>query len=85
MKQYAKFANEISALSFSPDGTKLAIGISYEHDNGISNADEREKRQLLIKTTVMDDCRVRERARGMVVGQGHGLTAPSNSQPKVKA
>jgi WD40 repeat protein len=61
MKQYPKFSNEISALSFSPDGSKLAIGISYEHDNGVPNAEDREKRQLLVKTTVMDDCKVGDR------------------------
>jgi hypothetical protein len=59
MKQFPKYSNEISALSFSPDGTKLAIGISYEHDNGVPNVEDREKRQLLVKTTVMDDCKVR--------------------------
>jgi len=62
MKQYPKFSNEISALSFSPDGSKLAIGISYEHDNGVPNAEDREKRQLLVKTTVMDDCKPKVKA-----------------------
>jgi hypothetical protein len=58
MKQYPHFPTEVSALSFSPDGEKLAIGVSYEHDNGVAKAEEMGRTALLIKTTVMDDCRV---------------------------
>lgn len=58
MKQYPAFPTEVSCLAFSPDGEKLAIGASYEHDNGIAQPDQMGKTALLIKTTVMDDCRV---------------------------
>lgn len=58
MKQYPHFPTEVSCLSFSPDGEKLAIGVSYEHDNGVAKAEDMGKTALLIKTTVMDDCRV---------------------------
>ena len=58
MKQYPPFATEVSCLAFSPDGEKLAIGVSYEHDNGVSQPDLMGKTALLVKTTVMDDCRV---------------------------
>lgn len=57
MKLYPKFPTAISALSFSPDGTKLAIGASYEHDNAVQGEDQ-GKVLLFIKDTVMDDCRV---------------------------
>ncbi|KAJ9111131.1 hypothetical protein QFC19_001330 [Naganishia cerealis] len=62
MKQYPHFPTEVSCLAFSPDGEKLAIGVSYEHDNGVSQADEMSKTALLIKTTVMDDCRPKTKA-----------------------
>ncbi|KAJ9093436.1 hypothetical protein QFC21_006467 [Naganishia friedmannii] len=62
MKQYPHFPTEVSALSFSPDGGKLAIGVSYEHDNGVAKAEEMGKTALLIKTTVMDDCRPKTKA-----------------------
>ncbi len=60
MKLYSKYPHEVSALSFSPDGEKLAIGVSYEHDNGMLGKGEEEigKRGLMVKMTVMDDCRV---------------------------
>lgn len=58
MKQYTGFANEISCLAFSPDGRYLAIGSSYEHDNGVPQPEERTRIAVQIKTTVMDDCKV---------------------------
>lgn len=58
MKQYPPFATEVSCLAFSPNGENLAVGVSYEHDNGVSQPDLMGKTALLIKTTVMDDCRV---------------------------
>jgi cell cycle arrest protein BUB3 len=57
MKLYPKFPTSISALAFSPDGTRLAIGASYEHDNAVGG-EEKGKVLVLIKDTVMDDCRV---------------------------
>lgn len=57
MKLYPKYPTAISALSFSPDGSKLAIGASYEHDNAVQGEDQ-GKVLLFIKDTVMDDCRV---------------------------
>ncbi|GHJ84219.1 hypothetical protein NliqN6_0621 [Naganishia liquefaciens] len=62
MKQYPAFATEVSCLAFSPDGEKLAIGVSYEHDNGVSQPDLMGKTALLVKTTVMDDCRPKTKA-----------------------
>jgi len=56
MKLYPKYPTAISALAFSPDGTKLAIGASYEYDNAVPEAD-RDRVMLLIKDTVMDDCK----------------------------
>ena len=58
MKLYAKYQTAISALAFSPDGSKLAIGASYEHDNAVGEA-ERGTVMLLIKDTVAVDCKVR--------------------------
>ena len=58
MKLYPKYPTAISALAFSPDGTKLAIGASYEHDNAVPEVD-RLKVSLFVKDTVMDDCKVR--------------------------
>ncbi len=57
MKLYPKYPTAISALAFSPDGTKLAIGASYEHDNAVTEG-ERGRTLVLIKDTVMDDCKV---------------------------
>lgn len=59
MKAYPKYPTSVSALAFSPDGKKMAIGCSYEHDNAITGGPEEKGRVLLlIKETVMDDCRV---------------------------
>lgn len=57
MKAYPKYPTSISALAFSPDGTKLAVGCSYEHDNALKE-EERGRVMVLIKETVMDDCKV---------------------------
>jgi cell cycle arrest protein BUB3 len=62
MRLFPKYPTAISALSFSPDGTKLAIGVSYEHDNSASSADEQSRVLLLVKTTVMEDCKPKARA-----------------------
>lgn len=58
MKQYTGFSNEVSSLAFSPDGKYLAIGQSYEHDNGVEGDEMKKRVALQIKTTVMEDCRV---------------------------
>jgi len=59
MKQYPKFPTSISCLAFSPDGSKLAIGASNEHDNSLPPVGEESGRvALMIKETVMDDCKV---------------------------
>jgi cell cycle arrest protein BUB3 len=59
MKAYPKYPTSVSALTFSPDGKKLAIGCSYEHDNAVTGAEEKGRVLVLIKETVMDDCKVR--------------------------
>lgn len=61
MKLYPKYPTAISALAFSPDGSKLAIGASYEHDNAVGK-DEQGRVLVLVKDTVMEDCKVRGRA-----------------------
>lgn len=59
MKHYPKYPTSISALAFSPDGTKLAIGASNEHDNSLASADPESNQVLLmIKDTVMEDSKV---------------------------
>ena len=66
MKLYSKYPTAISALAFSPDGTKLAIGASYEHDNAVAEA-ERGMNLVFVKETVMEDCKVsRDSARPSV-------------------
>ncbi|ODN78603.1 hypothetical protein L202_04207 [Cryptococcus amylolentus CBS 6039] len=62
MKLFPKYPAPISALSFSPDGTKLAIGASYEHDNSLTKADEQNTIMLLVKNTVMEDCKPKAKA-----------------------
>lgn len=57
MKVYPKYPTAISALAFSPDGSKLVIGASYEHDNAVSEG-ERGRVMVLVKDTVMEDCKV---------------------------
>lgn len=57
MKLYPNYPTAISALAFSPDGSKLAIGASYEHDNAVGR-EEQGKVMVLIKDTVMEDCKV---------------------------
>lgn len=61
MKAYPKYPTSVSALAFSPDGKKLAIGCSYEHDNALSGPEEKGRVLVLIKETVMDDCKVSSR------------------------
>lgn len=58
MKLYPKYPTAISALAFSPDGKRLAIGASYEHDNAVTAAEEKGRVMVLVKETVMEDCRV---------------------------
>lgn len=60
MKLYPKYPTSIAALAFSPDGKRLAIACSYEHDNALLNgtAEEQSRVLLLIKETVMEDCKV---------------------------
>ncbi|GMK54973.1 hypothetical protein CspeluHIS016_0200290 [Cutaneotrichosporon spelunceum] len=60
MRLYPKYPSAISALSFAPDGTRLAIGVSYEHDNAVPPA-EQNTVMLLLKETVMDDCKPKAR------------------------
>ncbi|WVO13889.1 hypothetical protein L204_101513 [Cryptococcus depauperatus] len=62
MKLYPKYLAPISALVFSPDGTKLAIGASYEHDNAVDKPEEQNVVMVLIKSTVMDDCKPKVKA-----------------------
>lgn len=61
MRLFPKYPSAISALSFSPDGKKLAIGVSYEHDNTIASPEQQARVLLLVKTTVMDDCKPKAR------------------------
>jgi hypothetical protein len=63
MKIYPKYPTSIAALAFSPDGRRLAIACSYEHDNALADGtpEEQSKVLLLIKETVMDDCKVSSR------------------------
>ena len=60
MKVYPKYPTSIAALAFSPDGRRLAIACSYEHDNALLDGtpEDRSRVLLLIKETVNDDCRV---------------------------
>lgn len=58
MRLYPKYPTAISALAFSPDGARLAIGVSYEHDNSVTDPKEQTTVMLLVKETVMDDCKV---------------------------
>ncbi|KAK6908465.1 cell cycle arrest protein BUB3 [Kwoniella mangroviensis CBS 8886] len=62
MKLYSKYPTSISALAFSPDGSKLAIGASYEHDNAISKPEDQGRVMVLIKDTVMEDCKPKAKA-----------------------
>lgn len=62
MRLYPKYPTAISALSFSPDGTRLAIGVSYEHDNAVASPEDQARVLLLLKETVMDDCKPKVRA-----------------------
>ena len=61
MKLYPKYPTSISAMAFSPDGRRLAIACSYEHDNALLNGspEDQGKVMLLIKETVNEDCKVR--------------------------
>ncbi|TXT04368.1 hypothetical protein VHUM_04135 [Vanrija humicola] len=58
MRLYPKYPTAISALAFSPDGSKLAIGVSYEHDNAVASPEEQARVLLLLKETVQEDCKV---------------------------
>lgn len=60
MKVYSKYPTSIAAMAFSPDGKRLAIACSYEHDNALQNGspEDQSKVLLLVKETVMDDCKV---------------------------
>ncbi|WVR08075.1 hypothetical protein IAU60_005121 [Kwoniella sp. DSM 27419] len=62
MKLYSKYPTSISALAFSPDGSKLAIGASYEHDNAVTNPEDQGRVMVLIKDTVMEDCKPKAKA-----------------------
>lgn len=90
MKLYPKYPTAISALAFSPDGTKLAIGASYEHDNAVVEG-ERGRTLLLIKDTVMEDCKVSRRWRtparllcAYITAQGQSLDVHMHAIPYMR-
>jgi cell cycle arrest protein BUB3 len=60
MKAYAKYPTSISALAFSPDGKRLAIGCSNQYDNALASASPEDagRVMLLVKETVAEDCKV---------------------------
>ncbi|WOO86141.1 Mitotic checkpoint protein BUB3 [Vanrija pseudolonga] len=62
MRLYPKYPTAISALAFSPDGSTLAIGVSYEHDNAVASPEEQARVLLLLKETVQEDCKPKARA-----------------------
>ncbi|WWD20314.1 hypothetical protein CI109_104790 [Kwoniella shandongensis] len=62
MKLYPKYPTAVSALAFSPDGSKLAIGASYEHDNAVSKPEDQGRVLILIKDTVYEDCKPKAKA-----------------------
>ncbi|KAL7425158.1 mitotic spindle checkpoint protein Bub3 [Cryptotrichosporon argae] len=61
MRVFADYAPAVSALAFSPDGTRLAVGCSYEHDNAVKDVGRLGVR-LVVKTTALDDCKPKPRA-----------------------
>ncbi|WVQ79167.1 hypothetical protein IAT38_001263 [Cryptococcus sp. DSM 104549] len=62
MKLYPKYPTAISALAFSPDGLRLAIGASYEQDNAVTNPEDQARVMVLIKDTVIEDCKPKVKA-----------------------
>ena len=73
---YPKYPTAISALAFSPDGSKLVIGASYEHDNAVGELD-RQRVMLLVKDTVMEDCKVGQSSH--LIGRCQRAVAKSKS------
>jgi hypothetical protein len=86
MKQYPKFTISISCLAFSPDGSKLAIGASNEHDNSLPAVGEEARIvALMIKDTVMEDCKVCQpglwtRRSANEIAKGKGLEGRCRSR-----
>lgn len=63
-------------MAFSPDGRRLAIACSYEHDNALLNGspEDQGKVMLLIKETVNEDCKVSCLFPGFLEGQSGTYT-----------
>ena len=57
LKQYLKYKPAVPSISFNSDGSKLAIGVSYNWDEGPDSAAAAEKPRIFIKD-MGDDAKV---------------------------
>jgi cell cycle arrest protein BUB3 len=60
LTQYPPYASSISALSFSRDGGLLAIGVSYNYDEG--PAREHPADAIVVRSVADSDVRPKARA-----------------------
>src|ERR1700743_3072765 len=54
LRQYAKFHAAVTSVSFNSNGTKMAVGVGYLHENG--HGEKGSKSSIIIKT--IDDAKV---------------------------
>ena len=61
LRQYPKYNAAVPSVSFNADGTKLAVGVSYNWDDGEEGAKTAERPAVFIRTCG-DEVKVRLRA-----------------------
>jgi cell cycle arrest protein BUB3 len=60
LRQYPKYAAGVPAIAFSPDGQKLAVGVSYTWEDGEAGAKSAPTPSIWVRT-LGDEVKVSER------------------------
>ena len=60
LRQYPKYATAIPSISFNCDGTKLAVGVSYNWDDGEEGMRANTERPSVWVRNIGDEVKVRD-------------------------
>lgn len=59
LRQYTKYHSAVPSIAFNSDGTKLAVGVSYNWDEGSEGAKSAESPSVFVRD-VGDEVKVRK-------------------------